>query len=36
MNELQGGLLLRSKDFHAIKDALTKAFENVDGRLLTW
>ncbi|XP_020592973.1 probable protein phosphatase 2C 5 isoform X2 [Phalaenopsis equestris] len=36
MNELQGGLLLSSKDFHAIKDALTKAFENVDGRLLTW
>ncbi|XP_020678915.1 probable protein phosphatase 2C 5 isoform X1 [Dendrobium catenatum] len=36
MNELRGGLLLGSKDFHAIKDALTNAFENADGRLLTW
>ncbi|KAI0492160.1 hypothetical protein KFK09_026426 [Dendrobium nobile] len=34
MNELRGGLLLGSKDFHVIKDALTNAFENADGRLL--
>uniref|UniRef100_A0A6V7QSJ8 protein-serine/threonine phosphatase n=1 Tax=Ananas comosus var. bracteatus TaxID=296719 RepID=A0A6V7QSJ8_ANACO len=33
---LQGGLLLSSKNFAAIRDAIEKAFENVDKRLLSW
>lgn len=36
VNSLQGGRLLSSKNFNVVNDALTKAFENVDGRLLTW
>ncbi|KAK8953767.1 putative protein phosphatase 2C 5 [Platanthera zijinensis] len=36
VNSLQGGILLSSKNFNAVNDALTKAFENVDGRFLTW
>ncbi|XP_020098310.1 protein phosphatase 2C 57 [Ananas comosus] len=33
---LQGGLLLTSKNFAAIRDAIEKAFESVDKRLLSW
>lgn len=33
---LQGGLLLASKNFNAIRDALQKAFQNVDSKLLIW
>ncbi|KAK8968024.1 putative protein phosphatase 2C 5 [Platanthera guangdongensis] len=36
VNSLQGGILLSIKNFNAVNDALTKAFENVDGRLVTW
>ena len=30
---LQGGLLLSSKNLSAIRDAILKAFENVDSKL---
>ncbi|XP_020269241.1 probable protein phosphatase 2C 5 isoform X4 [Asparagus officinalis] len=33
---LQGGLLLTSKNFDAIKAGIAKAFETVDKKLLTW
>ncbi|RWW04423.1 hypothetical protein BHE74_00000740 [Ensete ventricosum] len=33
---LQGGLLLTSKNFAAVRDAIQKAFEDVDAKLLTW
>lgn len=33
---LQGGLLLTSKNFDAIKAGIAKAFETVDTKLLTW
>ncbi|KAJ8492446.1 hypothetical protein OPV22_014167 [Ensete ventricosum] len=33
---LQGGLLLTSKNFDAVRDAIQKAFEDVDAKLLTW
>ncbi|KAG0454538.1 hypothetical protein HPP92_023565 [Vanilla planifolia] len=36
VNSLQGGLLLTSMNFHAIKDGLGQAFQNVDKKLLTW
>ncbi|WOK91368.1 putative protein phosphatase 2C 5 [Canna indica] len=33
---LQGGLLLTSKNFAAARDAIQKAFESVDAKLLIW
>ncbi|KAG1367673.1 protein phosphatase 2C 57 [Cocos nucifera] len=33
---LQGGLLLTSKNFNAVRDAIQKAFQNVDSKLLIW
>ncbi|CAL9175176.1 unnamed protein product [Musa hybrid cultivar] len=33
---LQGGLLLTSKNFAAVRDAIQKAFEDVDAKLLIW
>lgn len=33
---LQGGLLLTSKNFNAIKAGIAKAFETVDTKLLIW
>ncbi|CAK9151590.1 unnamed protein product [Ilex paraguariensis] len=33
---LQGGLLLRGKDFSVIRKALQEAFENADAKLLKW
>lgn len=33
---LQGGLLLTTKNFAAVRDAIQKAFEDVDAKLLIW
>ncbi|XP_010924897.1 probable protein phosphatase 2C 5 [Elaeis guineensis] len=33
---LQGGLLLTSKNYNAVRDAIQKAFQNVDSKLLIW
>ncbi|XP_043721731.1 protein phosphatase 2C 57-like isoform X2 [Telopea speciosissima] len=33
---LQGGLLLTSKDFNAVREALQEAFTNADTKLLNW
>lgn len=33
---LQGGLLLSGKNFNIIREALEKAFESADAKLLNW